>query len=310
MDKANNEDNIKSHNKEHNYNNIMIKNKYNIEILATTHNDIKEIIINYSKTLSMPMDSWLDDQLIAAKIYKIVTNNKIIGFVAITSNMLNNFYLEKEYIHLGKELIEYIIIEFNIKKVFISTSDSQISTYILGYKYNMEKMACWFTDSGREVDIPHMFEKVFIRNIDVNEVEKVIEISGDFFLEESGGFLTIEERIISETMFFLEKDNEIYGIGIIEKSQFVDNIVSIGMFVNKEHRKKGVAKTILVQLRKWANENGYITVAGCWYYNTLSRLSLQSAGMNLTAMGYEAIIEEKEVLKLRTGNPPGEEVLD
>lgn len=78
------------------------------------------------------------------------------------------------------------------------------------------------------------------------------------------------------------------------------------MFVNPEYRRNGVAKTILINLKDWAYNHNLKPVAGCWYYNTLSRKSLESAGMIATSIGYEAILKGKEKLPLRTGNPPGE----
>ena len=62
-----------------------------------------------------------------------------------------------------------------------------------------------------------------------------------------------------------------------------------------------------MNLKEWAYKNNLRPVSGCWYYNTLSRKSLESVGMIATSIGYEAILKGKETLpQLRTGNPPGE----
>ncbi len=82
--------------------------------------------------------------------------------------------------------------------------------------------------------------------------------------------------------------------------------VSIGMITCREHRQKGVAQTILWNLKEWAYSNGLRPVAGCWYYNVLSRRSLEAAGMIAASKGFNAVLPGKEELPLRTGNPPGE----
>ena len=78
------------------------------------------------------------------------------------------------------------------------------------------------------------------------------------------------------------------------------------MFVNREYRGKGYAPLILLKLKEWCYSNSFKPVAGCWYPNTLSRKSLERAGMIAVAIGFEAILKGKEKLLLRTGNPPGE----
>ncbi|HYE82392.1 MAG TPA: hypothetical protein VEG39_09525 [Clostridia bacterium] len=47
-------------------------------------------------------------------------------------------------------------------------------------------------------------------------------------------------------------------------------------------------------------------IAGCWYYNVISRRSLEAAGMIAVGKGFDAVLLGKEKLPLRTGNPPGE----
>jgi hypothetical protein len=47
-------------------------------------------------------------------------------------------------------------------------------------------------------------------------------------------------------------------------------------------------------------------IAGCWYYNVISRKSLEAAGMIAASKSFRAVLLGKEELPLRTGNPPGE----
>lgn len=116
----------------------------------------------------------------------------------------------------------------------------------------------------------------------------------------------LEERIKGQTIFLLEDDDELMGCGIVERGRLFPECVSIGMITCREHRQKGVAQTILWNLKEWAYSNGLRPVAGCWYYNVLSRRSLETAGMIAASKGFNAVLTGKEELPLRTGNPPGE----
>ena len=67
-----------------------------------------------------------------------------------------------------------------------------------------------------------------------------------------------------------------------------------------------MAQTVLWHLKQVVYAEGKTPVAGCWYYNILSRKSLERAGLRAVARGYDAKLIEKEDPPLRTGNPPGE----
>jgi GNAT superfamily N-acetyltransferase len=107
-------------------------------------------------------------------------------------------------------------------------------------------------------------------------------------------------------IFVLEDKKDLLGGGIIEKGMVCRDCASIGMFVNRDFRGQGYAPVILLKLKEWCYHNGFKPVAGCWYPNTLSRKSLEAAGMICVSIGFEAILTGKEKLPLRTGNPPGE----
>lgn len=198
-----------------------------------------------------------------------------------------------------------MIEEKAIKRVLVITQDSLLSALIAEWDYEKEKLACWFTDSGRVENLDAQVTDAVFSAAEQKDAQRIREISGDFFDEVSGGFNCLEERIEAGTIFVLEDRECLLGTGIVEKSQFC-HVVSIGMYAAPKHRKKGAAKTVILNLKEWAYKNNLKPVAGCWYYNTLSRKSLESAGMIATSIGYEAILKGKEKLPLRTGNPPGE----
>jgi len=102
--------------------------------------------------------------------------------------------------------------------------------------------------------------------------------------------------------------NILLGCGIIEYGRLFKKCASIGMITCKGHRKKGIGQIILWHLKEICYEKGITPVAGCWYYNTLSRKTLEKANMISVARGMRANLTGKENIPERTGNPPGEEV--
>lgn len=278
---------------------------FKIEMIQSNLEAIKEIIKSHIDSLPYPMDSWLEDRLLESVIYKLMYEDRCIGYAGIIKETLQFFHVLREYFRYAPDLLERIVSEKSIKRVFVMTQDSLSSALLIEWDFNKEKQACWFTDSGRLEKTPELKNVVFKVAVD-NDILRIRKVCGDFFDEASGGFSSLEERIAAGTIFVLEHNEDLWGCGIVEKGLFCTNHVSIGMYTNPQYRKKGVAKTILLNLKEWAYKNKLKPVAGCWYYNTLSRKSLESAGMIMTSIGYEAVLKGKEKLPLRTGNPPGE----
>lgn len=277
-----------------------------IEIVKSNIKEIDELVKSHIESLSYPMDSWLEDRLLESEIYNLMYESNCIGYAGLIKDTLQFFYVRKDCFRYAPVIFDKIVSEKTIKRVFIMTQDSLLAAIIAEWDYEKEKQACWFTDSGRFEDMDTKVSHAFFRAATEKDTQRIRQISGDFFDEVSGGFDCLEKRIAAEMIFLLEDNGELLGCGIVEKGQFCSGVASIGMYANRDYRRKGVAKTILMNLKEWAYQNNLRPVSGCWYYNTLSRKSLESVGMIATSIGYEAILKGKETLPLRTGNPPGE----
>lgn len=258
------------------------------------------------ESLSFPMDSWLEDRLLESVICGFMYQGQFIGYTGLINDTLHFFHVKKEFFKYAPAIFERVLSEKAVKSVFVMTQDPLLSALMAEWDYEKEMQSCCFTDSGRIGYADNRLGHAVFRSATENDTNRIRLISGDFFDEVSGGLACLEDRIAAETIFVLEDEGSLLGCGIIEKGQFSTDCVSIGMYTARSHRKKGVAGSILSHLKEWAYGNNLRPVAGCWYYNTLSRKTLQSAGMIATSIGYSAVLKGKEKLPLRTGNPPGE----
>lgn len=277
-----------------------------MRIEDTSFEEIKDIVLEHVSSLVFPMDSWLEDNLVQSVVYKLLYQEELIGYAGIFDHMLHYFYVKKPYFKYAPLMLEKFIRDKAVTCLFVTTQDPLFSALSAEWEYVKKKQACWFTDGGKVENSHTMVDDAVFRKAGMEDLQGIRDFSGDFFEEAGGGYPNLEERIKAGVIFVLEKEGGLLGAGIVEISKLQEGITSIGMFANKNYRKLGVAKRLLLGLKQWAYDNGLKPVAGCWYYNTLSRNSLESAGMVATATGYKAIIKEKEALPLRTGNPPGE----
>ncbi len=278
-----------------------------LEIKKSNLKEVDSLVKAHAKSLVFPMDSWLEDQLFSSAVYKLLAGTKCIGYAAQKKQTLQFFHVRKKYFRYAPALLEKFVAENGIKRVFVITQDAPLCALIAEWEYTKEKHACFFTDGSRK-EIPAT--KTIFRFAVSADTRSIRKVTGKFFDDTSGGFSSLEERIAAGMIFVLEDKKDLLGGGIIEKGMICRDCASIGMFVNRKYRGKGYAPVILIKLKEWCYGNGFKPVAGCWYPNTLSRKSLEAAGMVATSIGFEAILKGKEKLPLLTGNPPGEAVAE
>jgi GNAT superfamily N-acetyltransferase len=278
----------------------------NFEIKKSSIKEVDALIKAHVKSLAYPLDSWLEDQLFNSAVYKLMYGNRCVGYAAQKKQTLQFFHVRKKYFRDAPSLLERFVSENGIKRVFVITQDSLLCALIAEWEYTKEKQACFFIDSNQPTN--SVMAEVIFRIAGINDISKIRRGTGEYYDEKSGGFSSLEERIADGTFFILEDKHNLLGCGNIEKGRVCLDCASIGMFVNRDFRGQGYAPVILVKLKEWCYQHNLKPIAGCWYPNTLSRKSLEAAGMIAISIGYEAILMGKEKLPLRTGNPPGEQV--
>jgi len=277
-----------------------------IEIRKCEWEEGNVFVQEHLKVFTYHMDSWPEERLLETEKFIILLNGEKVGYTAIKGNSIFYFYVRKEFCRFAPSILEEIIAKKEIKSVFVLTQDPFLSALVAEWDYDKKKLACGFTDLGSADQKDVLENGETFRVATQGDCTKIKEMSGDFFDEPGAGFSCLEDRIEAGNIFLLVDQEEIMGGGIMERSQLFKGTVSIGMYTNSLFRKKGVAKKILLNLKKQAYKENLMPVAGCWYYNTLSRKSLEAAGMIVTTICFEAILKGKEKLPLRTGNPPGE----
>ncbi len=274
-------------------------------ILKSSFEECKALVWEHTCSLYSPLDAWLEEALFGSDIYKLLIGEEAIGYCAVKDDTLKFFYVTGEYFNYAAGLLEKAVYELGIKKVMGITQDSALCALLGEWDYEMKRDAWIFCDSERKTT-EKTGDAVF-RKAEAGDCARIREMAGDFFDDESCGYSSLEERIEAGMIFVLEqKDGLLLGGGIAEDGRVCTDCVSIGMFTNPEQRQKGAARTMLLSLKEYVYSKGKKPVAGCWYYNILSRKSLESAGMNVASFVFEAELAGKDRPPKMTGNRPGE----
>ncbi|HAW51264.1 MAG TPA: hypothetical protein DCX54_02885 [Flavobacteriales bacterium] len=224
----------------------------------------------YKKQISIPYDDFLEDIIIESEIYSIEIASQKCGFFGINNSHLTILYIDDIYFSKGVRIFEKIKEAFELKDAFIPTTDSAALSIILENHKEIKIQALHFSDTTRSVR-PAEFGKEYFRLAKMADLDEIKGLALDF-LE------NYEEVIETNELYVLEIEKEILGIGIVVRNKIMKNCISIGVLTKESKRKLGVGRSIIIHLKRIAYEDGLTPVAGCWYYNTESRITLESAG--------------------------------
>ena len=82
-------------------------------------------------------------------------------------------------------------------------------------------------------------------------------------------------------MSVVRLDGREAGIAVHEPHALDDDVVDIGMYVDPVLRRRGVGSSILALTARRVLDEGRTPVAGCWWRNWASRVTIEAAGPDL-----------------------------
>lgn len=254
-------------------------------------------LAEYLESLGSPMDSYMEDNLDKSKIFSVIAGGVHIGFLGVQDETLWFFYVTKPGIRQAQSAFAEAISKLELKSVFYQTSDQLLVSLVMDWEFDKKKGAYFFEDTFH-IERPSLnFENITLTEASPSDFPFIQQETNNFF---------DELDLKNGTIFMLRSGEDLLGCGISVQGKYFKGHTSIGMVTCSRFRKQGVGKFILWSLKEWSYKQGLKPKAGCWYYNTLSRRSLESVGFITRARGMRAVLREKEVIPERTGNPPGE----
>jgi RimJ/RimL family protein N-acetyltransferase len=246
----------------------------NISFKQVRLDDINVELKKHLRSLPSAIDSFLEDHVLESIHYNILVSNIEAGFTSIhQGSLVTQFYLTPEYRCYGQSIFAQIKKLAQVQAAFVATCDEFFLSHALDDYRQFAKQAYFFATPSELPDVSHL--PYTLRQAIESDIEGIQHHSGDFFGDKDG----IESKVKNQELFLTFSAKNCVGFGIIEKSTLLDKTASIGMFVIESHRQQGTGTAIIQLLMKVCEEKGLRPVAGCWYYNHLSKKTLERAGM-------------------------------
>ncbi len=238
--------------------------------------EIEHYVRSYYVTHQIIVDSFWEDHILKSNHYKIIHDDIIVGFFAIyQENMITLFHLLEDYAQFGQVIFDRVKRFEQVTNAFVPTGDEFFLSHAIDNYARLEKQA-YFSVYRSEPLKKELVKNIKLRKLSGEADAKLLEIAGDFFDIES--FNKVIAPNGNFEIYSVEENDELVGFGVIEYSQIVKTLASIGMFVCTQKREQGYARNILKGLQYIVEENERKAVSGCWYYNHNSKKSMESAG--------------------------------
>ena len=234
--------------------------------------EIQEATRRHLRSLPSPIDSFLEDHILASSHYQIVVAGETAGFASIhKERLITQFTLAEPYRNCGQPIFRQVRRLEQVRAAFVPTCDEFFLSHALDDYRELAKQAYFFTATH---DAPgSTLVQLTMRTAELGDVEFVRQESGDFF-EHPGQHLQAGE------LFLTLRGEEPVGFGILIKSMLYDDVASIGMYTIERFRRTGAGTATIAMLIDECRRRSLRPVAGCWYYNHRSKQTLERAGMS------------------------------
>jgi RimJ/RimL family protein N-acetyltransferase len=234
--------------------------------------EVRQTTRQHLRELPSPIDSFLEDHILASNFYRIVVAGEPAGFASIyEERLITQFALSEPYRRYGQALFWELRQMEQVRSVFVATCDEFFLAHALDDYQQLAKQAYFFAmplQAGEAV----VTIRYSMRPASLEDADFVRQESGDFFEH-------LERHIADGELFVTLHGEEPVGFGILVKSTLYEDVASIGMYTIERFRQTGVGTATIRMLIAECRQRSLRPVAGCWYYNHRSRRTLQRAGM-------------------------------
>ena len=234
----------------------------------------KPLLEEYLQSLTGVADDSWERHILEADIYEICDSTGAVGCFSIFGNeRITMFYLRPAYIHLSQDIFKSILEKFSVKNAFVTTVDSLFLSLCMDFHKKIEMQAYFFDgECPRKVPAPE-YGRELLMEVDPAEIPGINARTDNFFDFPAQWFETQAIKV-----YRLAKNGTDLGYGILCPNPLNPRYYSCGMVTLPEHRQKGVGRSIQIHLADICREKGAVPVSECWYCNTLSKKTIESAG--------------------------------
>lgn len=243
-----------------------------IRFVPTTLADLKPDLQRHLTALPSSIESFIEDHIVQSNLYRIVLDADPAGFTAVHGgSLITQFYLEPTFRRSAQSIYSRVKKLEKVQAAFVPTCDEFFLSHALD-AYRLLANQAYIFSLALPIAASEISEAIRLRPAEPADIETIRAGSGDFFGD-------IDACIRRQELYLTLHEGNCVGFGIMARSELCGAVASIGMYIREERRQQGMGTATLRLLQAECRREGRRPLAGCWYYNHLSKMTLESAGM-------------------------------
>ena len=234
--------------------------------------DLRQYLISLPSFMD---DYFVENHLWESHHYRIIINNTPAGLTAIhKESLITHFSLNTPFRRESQAIYSQVKKLEQVQAALVPTCDAFHLAHALDEYREIKKQAYIFAQNP-DVSLPPLAENIQLCLAQSHQFDLVRETIGDFVSD----LAYIQGFIEKQQLFLTLRQEQCVGYGIRVPGKICPFVASIGMLTKAEFRQQGVGSTTLRLLIEKCQQEGLHPVAGCSYYNHLSKKTLEKAGM-------------------------------
>jgi len=244
-----------------------------IQIIKTDLNEINNFRLNYLDSLAVFQELYLEMLVEDSSIYKIDYHNESIGYAIKTvDDILIEFYIIDRFIPYISNFFQTILNVLTIQKIYCKSFDYLLLNCCLMNSYSYKLIGSLFRDY--EATEKQTSYDLTIRFAENNDYSYLLQQEGELYETPE----ELKRFINGKNVIMFLRDAQLLGCGYLIKVHDHFDYYDIGMWVNPQYRKQGIATFIISYLKDTCLTNHWSPICGCAIENIASQKTLEKNG--------------------------------
>jgi len=247
----------------------VISSHVEIRLDAISPADARAAVVAHHRSLGWSGDSFMADHWLEGEHRCVVVDGEAVGVTGWTDDGLSLLTLSPATRRHDRQVAEVVLRASGARTAYVASWDAHHLAVLGAFATGIASQAYQF----RLLDRDDLREPVPGLSLRPATAEDLPWLESTGFQDDYGQLLDGNGLSIAVL------DEAEAGIAVHVRHVLADDVVDIGMYVDPALRRRGLGSSILALTARDVLAQGRTPVAGCWWKNWASRVTLEAAGL-------------------------------
>ncbi len=247
----------------------MTRRDVEIALAEISPADVRAAVEAHQLSLDWSGDSFMAHHWLEAEHRAVVVDGTPVGVTGWNEGGLSLLTLSPAALHHDRRVAELVLHESGARTAYVASWDAHHLAVLGAFATGIASQAYQF----------RLFDPDDLRE-PLPGLALAMATHADLgYLESTGWQDDVASFVDRNALSVVRLDGQEVGIAVHEPHALDPSVVDIGMYVDPVLRRRGVGSSILALTAREALAQGRTPVAGCWWQNWPSRVTLEAAGL-------------------------------